>query len=138
MLAGSMYWQEDRSKRKEFEGVMEEKKRMEKRDAWLRELEARDEEDKRFKEKMQKRRRRSEGEVKESPTGLVTEAVTQATERQKDMMQEHGKRELDAGANPLEATTAEAANRQAETKSVEESGDKGGVLSAVKSLIGRK
>lgn len=56
MAAGSMYWQEDREKRKEFDALQSQKKAQEKRDAWLRELEARDEEDKAFKAKLEKRR----------------------------------------------------------------------------------
>jgi len=46
MLAGSAYWETDRKRRKEFEGLTEEKKKKEKHDAWIRELEARDEENK--------------------------------------------------------------------------------------------
>lgn len=46
MVAGSMYWQKDREKRKEFEAVVEEKKALAKNEAWIRELEARDREEK--------------------------------------------------------------------------------------------
>lgn len=49
MIAGSMYWQTDRQKRKEFEGVLSEQKAKEKNEAWIRELEARDQEDKEIK-----------------------------------------------------------------------------------------
>lgn len=45
MVAGSVYWEKDRSKRKEYDELMTEKKRTEKRDAWIRELEIRDAED---------------------------------------------------------------------------------------------
>jgi hypothetical protein len=44
MVAGSMYWQTDRQKRKEFEGAVAERKAREKNEAWIKELEARDEE----------------------------------------------------------------------------------------------
>lgn len=44
-----MYWKTDREKRKEFEGVVSERKAQEKRDAWIRELEARDQEEKDLK-----------------------------------------------------------------------------------------
>lgn len=45
MIAGSAYWEGDRVKRKEFDGLVEEKKTKEKHEAWLRELEIRDEEE---------------------------------------------------------------------------------------------
>ena len=41
-----MYWSSDRDKRKEFDGVVAERKAKEKNEAWIRELEARDEENK--------------------------------------------------------------------------------------------
>lgn len=46
MFAGSIYWESDRSKRKQYDGLVDEKKKKEKHDAWIRELEARDEEEK--------------------------------------------------------------------------------------------
>jgi hypothetical protein len=49
MVAGSMYWQTDRQKRKEFEGAVAERKAREKNEAWIKELEARDEEAKELK-----------------------------------------------------------------------------------------
>ncbi|RFU32567.1 hypothetical protein B7463_g3785, partial [Scytalidium lignicola] len=49
MVAGSMYWKKDREKRKEFEAVIEGKKAQTKNEAWIRELEARDKEEKDFK-----------------------------------------------------------------------------------------
>jgi len=45
MVAGSAYWESDRAKRKQYEGLVDEKKKKEKHEAWLRELEARDEEE---------------------------------------------------------------------------------------------
>lgn len=45
MVAGSAYWETDRAKRGQFNELTEEKRKKEKRDAWLRELEARDEEE---------------------------------------------------------------------------------------------
>merc|ERR1712000_627595 len=44
MIGGSMYWQTDRQKRKEYDVVIAEKKAKEKNEAWIKELEARDEE----------------------------------------------------------------------------------------------
>lgn len=56
MLAGSVYWQQDREKRKEFDGVIAEKKAKEKNEAWIKELEARDEEEKQIKAMREARR----------------------------------------------------------------------------------
>jgi hypothetical protein len=57
MIAGSMYWQTDRQKRKEFDKVVEERKAKEKNEAWIRELEARDEEEKDIRRIREARRR---------------------------------------------------------------------------------
>jgi hypothetical protein len=57
MVAGSMYWQTDRQKRKEFDVVIAEKKAKEKNEAWIRELEARDEEERQIKAARDARRR---------------------------------------------------------------------------------
>jgi len=55
MVAGSMYWQTDRQKRKEFDAVVAERKAKEKNEAWIKELEARDEEEKELREMRRKR-----------------------------------------------------------------------------------
>jgi len=46
MVAGSAYWEGDRKKRKQYEGLVDEKHKKEKHEAWIRELEARDAEEK--------------------------------------------------------------------------------------------
>ena len=61
MLGGSYYWKEDRQKRKLYETTVAERKAAERKDKWLRELEARDAEEKAFQERM----RRIEGQKKE-------------------------------------------------------------------------
>jgi hypothetical protein len=45
MVGGSAYWESDRAKRGQFDELSEEKRRKEKRDAWIRELEVRGGED---------------------------------------------------------------------------------------------
>lgn len=45
MVAGSAYWEGDRAKRKQFDGIVEEKKKKEQHEAWLKELEIREEEE---------------------------------------------------------------------------------------------
>ncbi|KAF8471702.1 hypoxia induced protein conserved region-domain-containing protein [Kalaharituber pfeilii] len=51
MIAGSYYWQSDREKRKHMSEAAKEKRAEEKRTAWIKELEARDEEDKAIRER---------------------------------------------------------------------------------------
>jgi len=46
VVAGGMYYKSDREKRKQFEGVLAETKAKEKNEAWIKELEARDLEEK--------------------------------------------------------------------------------------------
>jgi Flp pilus assembly protein TadB len=73
LVAGNMYWQKDRVKRKEYEKLVEEKQREEKRERWLRELEMRDEEEKAFKERMAKRMRSKQNTGEKGVTELVAE-----------------------------------------------------------------
>ncbi|GAB0133235.1 Respiratory supercomplex factor 1, mitochondrial [Epichloe bromicola] len=57
MVAGSMYYSGDRQKTKELRRLKEETDAEEKRQSWIRELEARDEEDKLMRATMEERRR---------------------------------------------------------------------------------
>lgn len=89
LVVGSSYWKGDREKRKEFDKVEGERRRVEKRERWLRELEVRDEEDKALRREAERRgarkaerreaieRREGEGESEgsESPVKPVTEAA---------------------------------------------------------------
>lgn len=82
MAAGSMYWQEDREKRKEYDTLQQQKKAQEKRDAWLRELEARDEEDKAMKAKIEKRRQMvAEQRAAAAASVTETKSVVEASEQ---------------------------------------------------------
>jgi hypothetical protein len=49
LVGGSIFWKDDRMKRKELEKVLEEKRAAEKREKWLRELERRDREDREWR-----------------------------------------------------------------------------------------
>lgn len=71
LVAGNVYWQKDRVKRKDYEKQVAEKERMDKRGRWLRELEVRDEEDKAWKERMAKRR--AGGDEARGVTDMVAE-----------------------------------------------------------------
>ncbi|EFY84770.1 mitochondrial hypoxia responsive domain-containing protein [Metarhizium acridum CQMa 102] len=60
MVAGSMYYSQDRQKTKELRKLKEERDAEEKRQKWIKELEARDEEEKMIKASMEKRRQKLE------------------------------------------------------------------------------
>ncbi|PNS21820.1 Respiratory supercomplex factor 1, mitochondrial [Sphaceloma murrayae] len=45
MLAGSAYWETDRAKRRQYDELSEEKKRKDKHEQWIKELEVREEEE---------------------------------------------------------------------------------------------
>lgn len=68
LCVGSVYWKEDRDKRKHYSGLLAEKRAQEKKDAWIRELEARDREDSEEREKKERRRalRKAEREKAEA------------------------------------------------------------------------
>lgn len=82
MVAGSAYWENDRSKRKQFDELSEEKRRKEKKEAWLRELEIRDQEEeelRRIRDKMAEGRR-SGGSGGGSAFGSGVSSVLEASE----------------------------------------------------------
>lgn len=54
LVAGSIFYKDERMRRKAFEVAVEEKKNAEKREKWLAELEARDREDQQWREKIEK------------------------------------------------------------------------------------
>ncbi|OXV05884.1 hypothetical protein Egran_06348 [Elaphomyces granulatus] len=51
IVAGGIYYKNERKQRKEFERMVEERKVQERRDAWLRELEIREKEDQGWRER---------------------------------------------------------------------------------------
>ncbi|KAJ5895201.1 hypothetical protein N7495_006892 [Penicillium taxi] len=51
LVVGGMYYKTERAQRREFDQAVEERKQQEKRDAWLRELEVRDKEDREWRER---------------------------------------------------------------------------------------
>jgi 23S rRNA A1618 N6-methylase RlmF len=91
MVAGSMYWQTDRQKRKEFEGVIAERKAREKNQAWIRELEARDEEEKELKALKEKKKRlaleRAEKEAKSAGGSVASSIIDEKERRRKGVME---------------------------------------------------
>jgi len=120
MLAGSMYWQEDRNKRKEFEGVLAEKTRQEKRDKWIRELEVRDEEEKAMKAQLAQRRARREGRDALAAVKEKAESVTESMKEVADEGVTKGEKLMEDGKEKVESKESK------------------GVLQSVKDLVGGK
>jgi hypothetical protein len=77
MIAGSAYWEGDRKQRKQYDGLVEEKKTKEKHEAWLRELEIREEEEQELRS-MRNRLMKSKAAERQN----LTEAEKRALEHQ--------------------------------------------------------
>jgi hypothetical protein len=90
LVAGNLYWQKDRVKRKDYEKNVAEKDRMDKRERWLKELEMRDEEEKAWKERLGKGVRRAEavGDVVKEEAKGVTEMVAEKSKEAKEKVKE--------------------------------------------------
>lgn len=67
LVAGGMYYKTERTQRREFDKAVEERKSQEKRDAWLRELEIRDKEDREWRERHAAIEKAAEGKKVEQP-----------------------------------------------------------------------
>lgn len=87
MVAGSMYWKSDRQKRKEFDVVVKERKAKEKNELWIKELEARDQEEKQIRAEKERRMRRMAGR----------EDQIKSVEAKNPVLEEKG---AEAGATP--------------------------------------
>ena len=77
MIGGSFYYAEEREKRKVFESAIAQKKAAEKKEAWIRELEARDEEERQLKAKKEAQKKRL------SEAKAVASSVVEQTEERK-------------------------------------------------------
>ncbi|KAF2681232.1 hypothetical protein K458DRAFT_372093 [Lentithecium fluviatile CBS 122367] len=85
LVAGNVYWQKDRVKRKEYEKLVQERERMEKRERWLRELEMRDEEERAWKERLG--RGRGVGDTTKEEGEGVTRLVKEKTRELKERLE---------------------------------------------------
>jgi hypothetical protein len=115
MIAGSVYWQTDRQKRKEFDKVVEERKAREKNEAWIRELEARDEEEKDIRRMREARRR-----------GVSVDVVRSEDAEKEAKKMEEGKRKV------LDQLVEKGAGSIVE---VETEAKKKGVLESVQEMV---
>ncbi|KAL8691105.1 MAG: hypothetical protein Q9218_003598 [Villophora microphyllina] len=92
MCAGGLYYNSDRILRKEYNEILEQRKAQEKRNAWIRELEARDTEEKEWRGKVEKvtQRQREEVEARQKQAERKREeggAVTRAVKAIKEKVQ---------------------------------------------------
>jgi len=74
LVAGSIFYKDDRLKRKRFEAAVEDKKAAEKREKWLRELEARDRDDREWRDRFEGVAQRAQ-EAEEVARGQVQKGV---------------------------------------------------------------
>ena len=123
MLAGSVYWQSDRDKRKEFDGVVAERKAKEKNEAWIRELEVRDEEEKEFRA-MRDARRKGIPYVKE--------------ERKVEGKVEGVKKEVERMVKDVKEGKVKPAEKEAQKKLEEGEKKAQGIMNSVWEMIGGK
>ena len=102
MVAGSMYYSQDRQKTKELRKIKEERDAEEKRQRWIRELEARDEEEKHIKATLKKRREQIEAAASpaapmEQETGSILGKMglwSQGQEKEKEKEKEEKEAEV--------------------------------------------
>lgn len=130
MLAGSTYWQKDREKRKEFDEVLKEKKAKEKNEAWIRELEARDEEAQMIRAERDARRQGLPPPSRESVVAMVrekSEAVMREVEKKAGKAKGKVEEKVDVVQKKVEEGRGAA--------SVVEEGDKKGILASVQELV---
>ncbi|KAL2024842.1 hypothetical protein VTK56DRAFT_5663 [Thermocarpiscus australiensis] len=122
MVAGGMYYAEDRHKQRELWKLKKQQEAEEKRQKWIKELEARDEEEKALREKLERRRKRAaERAAAETGTEGVAAQARAALKEAKATKQEA------AGHETAEASSKAADNEQ---------GPSSGVLSSLGSWFG--
>ncbi|KAK4097109.1 hypothetical protein N658DRAFT_518847 [Parathielavia hyrcaniae] len=117
MVAGGMYYAEDRNKQKELWKLKEQQDAEERRQKWIRELEARDEEDKAVMEMMNKRRKKvaeRSSSSSSSSAGTVT-AETKAALKEAKAAGVSG--EAAAGGNAAAEFAGQAAGSEARSSS---------------------
>lgn len=132
MLAGSAYWQSDRQKRKEFDDALAEKKAKEKNEAWIRELEARDEEEKAIRAMRSRRAAGYNGtEGMKTAEGKVMEKVKEVERSASEVSGEV----VEKGREGLNTVQKKVEDGKGVNSLVEESETKRGVLGSVQDLV---
>lgn len=126
MVGGSFYYNADRLKRKEYTDLMAKRKAQDKRDKWLRELEARDQEDKDWRDKLGKvrdfqreEREKEEIEEKKRREGRSDDGkgvIAALKDKMNDKQDEEAKRE----AAELEQRKEQLREKRQESKKKQE------------------
>lgn len=94
---GSVYFKSERTKRREFDGKVAERKAQEKRDAWIRELEARDQDDKDWRAKMDAIASGNKIPAELKVPAVITKKATSVTANEpKDATKESGEAVMDS------------------------------------------
>ncbi|KAL2146479.1 hypothetical protein VTI28DRAFT_3948 [Corynascus sepedonium] len=97
MVAGGIYYAEDRNKQKELWKLKQQREAEEKRQKWIKELEARDEEERALQEMMDKKRKRAAERAARSETGSEgVAAQARAALRESKAVKDEG---ADAGSS---------------------------------------
>lgn len=128
MLAGSAYWETDRAKRKQYDGLVAEKQKKERHEAWLRELEIREEEEQELRALRDKLTKARTGERKQQHQHQHQQGFNQEERRLLEAKQ--GKGESGQGEQSREG------GRLGEVRSALEESDRrrGGIFGAVMEL----
>lgn len=113
MVAGSFYWESDRAKRRQFDDLSEEKRRQEKSEAWIKELEARDQEEEEL--------RRIRDKIRSTP---VKKDVARQTKKKAEAVDGEAKKDL---------TQAEA--KDAELQARKDAGQPAGGVGKIQSVL---
>ena len=98
IVAGSIFYKDERRQRKRYEGKVVEKEQQEKKEKWLRELEMRDEEDRRWRQGVEREyedseARKVQGKVKKGIKDVKdqTKTIVEANLGSKSMREEVGR-----------------------------------------------
>jgi len=88
LVAGSIFYKDERMQRKQFEMKIEEKKTAEKREKWLNELEARDREDREWRERIERAQMggREQGEAVREKAMAMVDAGKERIEEVREMV----------------------------------------------------
>lgn len=103
MVAGGMYYQDDRHKKRELWKLQQQQEVEEKRQKWIKELEARDEEDKALKDRLEKRRKRAAERTSGTGTEGIAVQARAALKDSKNGFTNSEPKNLDNTANPEKA-----------------------------------
>lgn len=124
LVGGSIFWQDERMKRKQLEKAMEQKKAAEKREKWLKELEDRDREDREWRQRFEGVAARAR-EVEKGASGVVKEKIGQGAGKMEEGV-EMVKEETKEGAKKGKESMKQAIEKAFQNKSVLEQVDRSG------------